>query len=80
VDRQNNHLLGLMVPDVDADAHENCVHAEPPLELHPEQMIQFDAEILLCEGTALDVLVDWVLRPRAAGEGASIPPNFRPLW
>lgn len=73
VDRQNNHLLGLMVPDVDVEAHENQVYADPPLELHPEQMIQFDAEIFLCEGTSLDVFVDWVQR-----HGMPQPPA--PRW
>ena len=78
VERQNSHLLGLMVPDVDVEAHENQVYAEPPLELHHQQRVQFDAEIFLCEracpelaeaacpelveGTSLDVLVDWVKR------------------
>ncbi|MBN1874264.1 MAG: hypothetical protein JXA33_08530 [Anaerolineae bacterium] len=73
LDRQNNHLLGLMVPDVNVEAQENHIVAAPPLELHPEQMIQFDAEIFLYEGNSLDVLVDWVRR-----HGMPQPPE--PRW
>lgn len=73
VDRRNDHLLGLMVPDVDVEAHENQVYANPPLELHPEQRIEFDAEIFLCEGRSLNVLVDWVQR-----HGMPEPPT--PRW
>jgi hypothetical protein len=62
VDRMNNHLMGLMVPDVDVEAHENQVYAEPPLELHLDQRVEFDTEIFLVDGTSLDVLVDWVRR------------------
>ena len=62
VDRRNNHLCGLMVPDVDAESRENQVLAEPPIELHPDQRIDFDAEIFLVEGDSLAVVVDWVKR------------------
>ena len=62
VDRRNNHLMGLMVPDVEAESQENQVYAEPPLELHLEQRVQFDAEIFLVDGDSLDVMVDWVKR------------------
>ena len=62
VDRRNNHLLGLMVPDVETEAQENQVYMEPPLELHPEQRVEFDAELWLTQGDSLDVLVDWVRR------------------
>lgn len=73
IDRQNNHLLGLMVPDVDVEAHENQVYAEPPLELHLEQRIAFDAEIFLVKGSSLDVIVGWVKR-----HGMPEPPE--PRW
>ncbi len=73
VDRGNNHLMGLMVPDVDVEAHENQPWAEPPLELHPEQRVEFDAEVFLCQGRSLDVLVDWVKR-----HGMPRPPA--PRW
>ncbi len=60
IDRQNNHLLGLMIPDVEIEAQENQVYREPPLELHLDQRIDFDAEIFLVQGDSLDVIVDWV--------------------
>jgi hypothetical protein len=73
IDRQNNHLLGLMVPDVEIEAQENQVYREPPLELHLEQRVEFDAEIFLVEGNSLDVVVDWVRR-----HGMPEPPE--PRW
>ncbi len=62
IDRRNNHLMGLMVPAVEVEAQENQVYADPPLELHPDQRVEFDAEIFLCEGDSLDVVVSWVKR------------------
>ena len=62
IDRRNNHLMGLMIPDVVAEDRENQTCAEPPLELHPEQRIDFDAEIFLAQGDSLAVVVDWVKR------------------
>jgi hypothetical protein len=73
LDRRNNHLLGLMVPDAGSEDQENRVEAEPPLELHLEQRIAFNAEIFLCEGNSLDVLVAWVQR-----NGMPAPPL--PRW
>jgi hypothetical protein len=72
VDRRNNHLLGLMVPEADTDEHENQVYAEPPLELHLEQRVEFDAELFLVAGDSLDVVVDWVRR-----HGLPVP---EPRW
>ncbi len=62
LDRRNNHLLGLMVPDASSEDQENRVEAEPPLELHLDQRIAFDSEILLCEGNSLDMMVAWAQR------------------
>lgn len=62
VDRQNNHLLGLMVPDVDVESHENQIYMEPPLELHLYQQINFDAEIFIARGDSLDVITAWIGR------------------
>ncbi|MCL5999478.1 MAG: hypothetical protein M1546_25950, partial [Chloroflexi bacterium] len=62
LDRRNNHLMGLMIPDVDVEDHENKIYAEPPLELHPDQRIDFDVEIFLVAGNSLDVVTDWVKR------------------
>ena len=60
IDRQNNHLMGLMAPDVEVEAFENKVYMDPPLELHLDQQVNFDAEILLVEGNSLDVIVEWI--------------------
>lgn len=73
IDRRNNHLLGLMLPDVEVEALENNVSSEPPLELHHEQWLRFDAELFLVEGTSLDVVTDYVKR-----RGLPWPPE--PRW
>lgn len=73
IDRQNNHLLGLMVPDVDVEAHENRVSMDPPLELHLLQEVNFDAEVFVTRGDSLDVMVDWVRRH-------GLPPVPEPRW
>jgi hypothetical protein len=73
VDRMNNHLLGLMVPDVEVEPRENQVYADPPLELHPEQCVQFDAEIFVVDGNSLNAAADWVKR-----HGLPAPP--KPRW
>ncbi len=62
LDRRNNHILGLMTPDAVLESQENQVCVEVPLELHPEQQINFDAEIFLVEGSSLEVLTDWTKR------------------
>ncbi len=62
IDRRENHLLGLMLPEVPIEALENRVYAEPPLELRLDQLIEFDAEVFLVEGDSLTVMTDWVKR------------------
>ncbi|GAB1449987.1 hypothetical protein MASR2M47_00430 [Draconibacterium sp.] len=62
VDRMNNNLMGLMIPDATIEGHENEVVANQPLELKIGQMINFDAEIWLSKGRSLDVMLDWVKR------------------
>lgn len=62
IDRMNNNIMGLMVPDASTEGHENEVVANLPLELKIGQMINFDAEIWLSKGTSLDVMLDWVKR------------------
>ncbi len=73
IDRQNNHVMGLMVPDVEIEAQENQVYREPPLELHLKQWVNFDAEIFLVQGDSMDVVLDWVKR-----HGMPEPPE--PRW
>ena len=60
IDRMNNNLMGLMIPDATVDGHQNEVYAAQPLELRIGQQINFDAEIWLSKGNSLDVVTDWV--------------------
>ena len=62
IDRMNNNIMGLMVPDASIEGHENELVASLPLELKIGQRINFDAEIWLSTGTSLDVMTDWVKR------------------
>jgi hypothetical protein len=62
IDRRNNHVLGLMIPEVVSEEQENKVYADPPIELHMDQRIDFEAEVFLAQGDSLDVVVDWVKR------------------
>jgi hypothetical protein len=73
IDRMNNNLMGLMIPDASVEGHENEVYASLPVELKIGQMINFDAEIWLSEGTSLEVMLDWVKR-----HGLPKPPE--PKW
>ena len=62
IDRMNNNLMGLMIPDASVEGRENEVLSSLPIELKIGQMINFDAEIWLSEGRSLDVMLDWVKR------------------
>ncbi len=68
VDRADEHLMGLMLPSVAWGMAANTLPvpaAKPPaspLELSPEQSVQFKAEIFLVQGTSLDALLSWVKR------------------
>ena len=73
IDRMNNNLMGLMIPDATIEGHENEVVASQPLELKVGQMISFDAEIWLSEGKSLDVMLDWVKRH-------GLPEPSEPKW
>ncbi|MEC3880039.1 hypothetical protein [Parapedobacter sp. 10938] len=73
VDRMNNNLMGLMIPDATVEGHQNEIYASQPLELRIGQQVNFDAEIWLSEGNSLDVVTDWVKR-----NGLPEPPA--PKW
>jgi hypothetical protein len=73
IDRMNNNLMGLMIPDASVEGHENEVSSNLPIELKIGQMINFDAEIWLSEGRSLEVMLDWVKR-----HGLPNPPE--PRW
>lgn len=62
VDRKNNQLMGLMLPDATIEGHENEIIAKNPLELKIGQKINFEAQLWLSKGNSVDVLVDWVKR------------------
>jgi hypothetical protein len=73
IDRMNNNLMGLMIPDATVEGHENEVYSSLPVEFKIGQMINFDAEIWLSKGTSLDVMIDWV-----KNHGLPKPPE--PKW
>jgi hypothetical protein len=73
VDRKNNHLMGLMVPDATIEGHENEVVAKNPLELKIGQQINFDAELWINEGNSVNILTDWVKRK-------GLPNPSAPKW
>lgn len=73
IDRKNNQLMGLMVPDATIEGHENEVVAKIPLELKIGQMINFDADLWLTEGNSVSALTDWVKR-------RGLPEPTGPRW
>ena len=73
IDRKNNQLMGLMVPDATIEGHENEVVAKIPLELKIGQMINFDAELWLSEGNSVSALTDWMKRK-------GLPEPAEPRW
>ncbi|MEM8765346.1 MAG: hypothetical protein AAGD88_16115, partial [Bacteroidota bacterium] len=73
IDRKNNHLMGLMVPDATIEGHENEAVSKIPLELKIDQTINFDAELWLSEGNSIDVLIDWVIQK-------GLPKPSKPRW
>ena len=72
VDRKNNHLMGLMIPDASIEGHENETVAKVPLELKIGQMINFDAELWLSQGNSVSSISDWVER-----NGLPVPSETR---
>lgn len=74
VDRKNNQLMGLMIPDATIEGHENeVVASQIPLELKIGQMINFDAEVWLSDGNSISALTDWVKRK-------ALPEPTVPRW
>ncbi len=73
IDRKNNQLMGLMVPDATIEGHENEVVAQIPLELKIGQMINFDAEVWLSNGNSVFAMTDWVKRH-------GLPEPSEPRW
>ncbi|RKN78675.1 hypothetical protein D7Z94_20990 [Ulvibacterium marinum] len=73
VDRKNNHLMGLMVPDATIEGHENETVSKIPLELKIDQTINFDAQLWLSKGNSIDVLTDWIKQK-------GLPKPSKPRW
>jgi len=73
VDRKNNQLMGLMLPDATIEGHENEVVAEIPLELKIGQMIHFDADLWISKGNSVTAMTDWVRRN-------GLPEPSEPKW
>ena len=59
IERQNNSLLGIMIPDVKTENEENKPFAAP-FEIHKGQRISFTACVTLGHGTSVDALADYV--------------------
>ncbi len=78
VDRKNNQLMGLMVPDATIEGHENEVVAKEALELKIGQKVNFDAELWLSKGNSVDVLVDYVKR-RGLPEPSKTPWSYKTI-
>jgi hypothetical protein len=62
IQRSDNNLLGIMLPDVKTEAQENKPFADEPLEIHIGQRFEFKAEIETVKGDSLDALVAFVKR------------------
>jgi len=73
VDRMNNQLMGLMIPDATVENHENEIFSQVPLELRIGQKIEFEAELWLSKGNSVDVVTDWVKRH-------GLPEPSTPKW
>ncbi len=62
IDRDDNSLLGLMVPQAEGLKDENQIYAEPPMEVHLDQQFRIDATIALCKGNSADWMAEYVKR------------------
>ncbi|MBQ7445282.1 MAG: hypothetical protein IJS71_05010 [Clostridia bacterium] len=61
IERADNSLIGIMIPDVKDPSDENMPIGKP-LELHKGQRISFSCNISVGKGDSLDALVDYVKR------------------
>lgn len=62
VDRDDNSLLGLMLPSAEGLKDENQLYAEPPMEVHLDQQFRIDARIFTVKGNAADCFAEYVKR------------------
>ncbi|MDD3109005.1 MAG: hypothetical protein PHV49_07360, partial [Alistipes sp.] len=73
VDRMNNQLMGLMIPDASVEGHENELFSQIAPELRIGEKIRFKAELWLSKGNSVDVVTDWVIRH-------GLPEPSTPKW
>lgn len=62
IDRSDNSLMGLMLPQAEGLKDENQIYAEPPMEVHYEQQFRVDAVIFTCKGNSADCIFEYVKR------------------
>lgn len=73
VDRMNNQLMGLMIPDASVEGHENELYSQLAPEVRIGQKIEFEAELWLKKGNSVDIIADWVIRH-------GLPEPSTPKW
>ncbi len=61
IDRKSEHLLGLMYPSVTWGLGENELTAQPPISM-PGDGLYLSAEIGVCKGGSIDMLLAWLDR------------------
>ncbi|MBO4423424.1 MAG: hypothetical protein J5879_08285, partial [Clostridia bacterium] len=61
IERQNNSLIGLMLPDVKTESEENKPFSAP-FEIHKGQRISFSASVSVGKGRSIDALCAYVRR------------------
>lgn len=62
IDRDDNSLMGLMLPQAEGLKDENQIYAEPPMEVHLYEQFRMDAVIFVCKGNSSDAIARYVMR------------------
>lgn len=62
IDRDDNSLMGLMLPQAEGLKDENQIYAEPPMEVHLYEQFRMDATIFVCKGNSSDAITQYVKR------------------
>lgn len=73
IERLDNHLMGLKLPDAEVDAQENRLESPDALELHLDQRIAFTADVFLYRGNGADAVARHVAE-------RGLPDPGRPRW
>ena len=61
IERKENSLIGIMIPDVKRECDENKPYAPDPIEIHKGQVFEFSAKILISKGKCVDALSEFVI-------------------